>query len=354
MILIGRKLISTTILALGVFFAGLPSVALAQSNTELVNRLSRLEREISDLQRHIFGNDGKTRPSITSTPVSVGAGEEETAGTAARTEIRLQQLETQLRNLTGKVENVDFKLDQLNSRVDSLVSDLDKRLAAIEGRPAEPGMAVSKNLQSNNDSASGTASESEPGDHEKAIKPGVLGYLSQNDLRRIEADKIGKTQSTVVDASESNSSRVKPEARQVNSAPGTVLPEGAPSERYKHAWNYLMRHDYELAERAFREFTKAHGDDPLAGNAMYWLGETHYVRGQFAEAAVTFAEGYEKYPGSPKTVDNLLKLGFSLARLNRIEDACVALAQLRDEFPNASATIKRRTMSEGERIGCKG
>ena len=87
---------------------------------------------------------------------------------------------------------------------------------------------------------------------------------------------------------------------------------------------------------------------------MYWLGETYYVREKFAEAAVTFAEGYEKHPGSPKTADNLLKLGFSLARLQRSEDACVALAQLSDEFPNASTTIKRRAMTEGKRIGCKG
>ena len=33
--------------------------------------------------------------------------------------------------------------------------------------------------------------------------------------------------------------------------------------------------------------------DPLAGNAVYWLGETYYARRQFADAAVTFADGYQ-------------------------------------------------------------
>jgi tol-pal system protein YbgF len=180
--------------------------------------------------------------------------------------------------------------------------------------------------------------------------------LNQEDLRNLEAGRraAGQAVSPASGTADASSPRTET-ASVVASAPpaGPVLPEGTASTRYQHAFGYLMRHDYDTAERAFTEFIQAHGDDPLAGNAVYWLGETYYVRKKFAKAAVTFAEGYEKYPASPKTADNLLKLGFALARLRRAEDACVALAQLRDEFPNASTTIKRRAMTEGKRIGCK-
>ena len=183
-------------------------------------------------------------------------------------------------------------------------------------------------------------------------KPGVLGYLKESDLRQIETER---REAQTKPAPGSGEVAAAPAATATPPVSATaILPPGDPAARYKHAFAYLMRHDYDNAESAFREFVDAHGEDPLAGNAMYWLGETYYVREMFAESAVTFAEGYESYPGSPKTADNLLKLGFSLARLKRAEDACVALAQLKNEFPNASTTIKRRALNESKRIGCKG
>jgi len=284
----------------------------------------------------------------------------------ARAEIRLQQLEAQMRNLTGRVEELDFKMTQAIGRVESLVADLDGRLAASEGSAATASAETGQSASSA-ETPNATTGNTAATDGTDDPKPGVLGYLKESDLRDIEADRRegqatagggDAQQASVPSASAASPSSTSPsstsQAPASRAASGPVLPEGDSASRYKHAFSYLMRHDYDTAEKAFREFVDGHGDDPLAGNAMYWLGETYYVREMFAESAVTFAEGYERYPGSPKTADNLLKLSFSLARLNRVEDACVALAQLSDEFPNASATTKRRAQSEGRRIGCKG
>jgi tol-pal system protein YbgF len=339
-------------------------VAHAQSTNDMVNRIKRLEAEISDLQRHLFAEKSKPAPVVSSTSVQEttltpkpGASSA-VSSTAARTKIRLQQLEAQMRNLTGKVEELDFKVTQFISRIDTLVADLDTRFAVLEGTSGKRGKPA--------DAAGGLAGSgsSDPttgglyaGAAVDKPKKGILGYLNQKDLRQIEAGRretqpkaAAETQQALAAPGQTDAVPQGQDARQA--AP--ILPEGDSATRYKHAFSYLMRHDYDTAESAFREFVDGNGDDPLAGNAMYWLGETYYVREMFAKAAVTFAEGYEKYPGSPKTADNLLKLGFSLARLKRTDDACVALAQLADEFPNASATIKRRALTEGNRIDCKG
>ncbi|MDG2284718.1 MAG: tol-pal system protein YbgF [Alphaproteobacteria bacterium] len=342
-----------------------PSEAVhAQSTNDMVNRVKRLEAEISDLQRHLFAGKSKPAPVVSSTSVQETAltpkpgANSAASSAAARNEIRLQQLEAQMRNLTGKVEELDFKVTQFVGRIDTLVADLDSRFAILEkatGKPGKPVAAVGGLAGSSaSDPATGGLYT---GTKAATQKPGVLGYLNQKDLRQIEAGRretqpktAAETQQASVAPGQTNVVPQGQDARQT--AP--ILPEGDSATRYKHAFSYLMRRDYDAAESAFREFVDGHGDDALAGNAMYWLGETYYVREMFAQAAVTFAEGYEKYPGSPKTADNLLKLGFSLARLKRTEDACVALAQLSDEFPNASATIKRRAQIEGKRIECKG
>lgn len=335
----------------------------AQSNNDVANRVSRLEAEIRDLQRHLFAGTSKPAPVASSTAVQEAplrqSPEDAAAASsmAARAEIRLQQLEAQMRNLTGKVEELDFKMTQAIGRVDALVADLDRRFAALEGRGGTPpASGQASSAQASSGQAPSDAATTAANDGAAGKKAGVLGYLNESDLRDLETTSRENQGSPGVTANliPAPSTSTPAAGSTSTETAGPVLPEGDPASRYKHAFSYLMRHDYDSAEKAFREFVDGHGDDPLAGNAMYWLGETYYVREMFAESAVTFAEGYERYPGSPKTADNLLKLSFSLARLDRVEDACVALAQLSDEFPNASATIKRRALSEGRRIGCKG
>ena len=113
----------------------------------------------------------------------------------------------------------------------------------------------------------------------------------------------------------------------------------------------LMRKPVTNAE--FLAFVKANPTHSLTPNAQYWLGESYYVRNKFKEAAVAFAEGFQRFPKSDKAKDFLLKLGVSLGALDNKKDACVALKQLDTEFPDAPQTVKRRAEQERNRLACK-
>ena len=127
---------------------------------------------------------------------------------------------------------------------------------------------------------------------------------------------------------------------------------GSTSEQYNQAFGLLKQADYPAAEVALKAFVEQHPNDPMAGNAQYWLGETFYTRGRYAEAASAFAEGYKRYPKSSKAADELLKLGMSLGRANQKQNACVVLAQLDHDFPAPGAAIKERATTEKKRLGC--
>ena len=77
-------------------------------------------------------------------------------------------------------------------------------------------------------------------------------------------------------------------------------------------------------------------NDPLAGNAQYWIGETYYVRGQYKNAADAFLKGYKKYKSSEKAPDTLLRLGMALAELGQKDAACS------DAQRAATPNIRRR------------
>ncbi len=131
-----------------------------------------------------------------------------------------------------------------------------------------------------------------------------------------------------------------------------ALPTGSASEQYNNAFGLLKRADYPAAEEALKSFLRQHPNDPLAGNAQYWLGESYYARGKYSEAAGAFAEGYKRYPKGPKAADDLLKLGMSLGHANQKQNACVALIQLDHDFPHAGSPVKDQAAREKKRLGC--
>jgi len=151
-----------------------------------------------------------------------------------------------------------------------------------------------------------------------------------------------------------------PPAAGVAPQPGAVTtaalpPPGEPAnpkQMYETAYGYLLQRDYGAAEAAFDDFLKKFPSDSLAGNAQYWLGESHFVRGQYKAAAGAFLKGYQAYVQSPKAPDSLLKLAMSLDRLGQKDAACSSYNELGAKFPNAPQAVKARAQSERQRAGC--
>ena len=316
------------------------------SNSDIDNRLNRLELEIKDLQIHLFSeqrSDTVSKKIIRSDkePSNI-LGKEVFPKTdsVAITIVKLQNLEALVRSLQGVAE-------ELNNRLDNLISDLDARLASLEAK---------NSLRENSEQITGTPDEEKSDGSETVVsnqisKPGVLGYVSRDDLakKQIRSSRHLDEKRNSIKQNRKALSRIK-----VGSAKkqDRLLPEGDAKARYQYAFGYLRKREFQKAELALKEFLITHPDDPLVPNAMYWLGETYYTRGKYEDAAEIFISGYEQHSKSSKTPDNLLKLGLSLLKLERRSDACIAFAQLLSEFPNSSTSLIRRAINERKRHGC--
>lgn len=273
--------------------------ALAQSGP--AERLDRLERQSAALAGSL-GFDGA---------VQVAQAGAVPSSLAADFEVRLQRLERVLSELTGRVEEANHQIGQLRDRLERMNGDVEFRLSQIE--------------KGGGGSAPAPVAESRP--TERPAEPTPPAGSQLGTLRPGQ----------------------KP-APQTASAPPPANAD--PQRQYEYAFELLRRPDYDGAEKAFKDFLAKNRSHDLAGNAQYWLGETYYVRNKFAEAAVAFAEGFQKYPKNNKAPDNLLKLGMSLGQLNQKNDACTAFKQLLSRFPDSSASIKRRAETERRKLNC--
>ncbi|MDX1484068.1 MAG: tol-pal system protein YbgF [Alphaproteobacteria bacterium] len=301
----------------------------------LINRIDRLQRELNTLQRQVYrgGPPPAASPGVAAEPQLV-----------AGMQVRLDEIETKMRSVTGRLEELQHAIDVVRKQVGKLASDVDFRLKALEARsastpgPAQAGAPVAAGAAATG--GAGTPPAAAPALSPAPPSAGVLGTISINDLER---QKSGKAAAPT---------RPLPTAKPVP-AQQAALPKGTPEDQYKYAQDLLFRADFGAAERAFAAFVSRHPKHQLAGNAQYWLGETHYARGAFRTAAAVFAEGYQKYPTSAKAADNLLKLGMSLAAIDKNESACTTFTRLLKEFPKASPSVLSRARAQRKKLRCR-
>ncbi|HVA35012.1 MAG TPA: tol-pal system protein YbgF [Stellaceae bacterium] len=275
----------------------LGSVAAARAQSAgdtgaLNDRLDRMERDLNALERQVYRGGGAP-------PATAAGGSPEAPGPAAlQSQDRMDRLEDQMRDLNGKIEVINNAISQLSDRLNKLSSDVDMRLSALEHGATAP-------------LASGPSGP--------PSRPGV-----------------GQSQATAAPA-----------------GGAAATPQGAsPAEQYQGAFALLRRADYPGAEQALRTFVAQHPKDSLAGNAQYWLGETYYVRRNWKDAAIAFAEGYQKYPKSSKAPDDLLKLAMSLGKMGQKANACAALGRLGRDFPQMPANVRGPATAEKKHLGC--
>lgn len=334
--------------------AGLASgpVARAQDSElqSLLQRIERLQRDMNTLQRHVY--KGEPPPALESTAEGAGAAGGLTNTAAARIDLRLSQFEAELRALTGQVEEAVYRNNQMRERLERLAAETDLRLRQLEqGMPPATAMGGAPAGQMAPGATGG-------GQGTFATQPRVLGTVKQSDLEAMQAEPVAPgtavpQQDLVQGGQAGQAGQVAPQPGSQQTATAAYGLSGAsPQEQYQHAFGLLSQANYGEAELALRAFVDQNPQDPLAGNAKYWLGETYYVRQDYQQAAVTFAEAYQEYPQSSKAPDNLLKLGMSLSALGNKNDACGTFAELLKRYPEAAATVLQRAKQERQRLAC--
>ena len=211
-------------------------------------------------------------------------------GDAVYIEDRFNQLQQSLTNLTGQIEQLQNRNARLQQQMEKMQADYEYRIEHLEkGGAGKPGGA--------------------------APRPGA----------------------------------------QAAAPAAPTPPAGAAAnadQLYDEAIKKLQEGDYAAAERGFKTFIQRNPQSKLAGNALYWLGETYYARRDYNSALTAFAEGYKVYKTSPKGPDNLLKLGITMAVLGRKPDACAVFSRFSQDYPRATDLQKRRIEQERQKNGC--
>ena len=295
--------------------------------------LRTLERAVIGLTNDVYSKSFSTSSKSSSTQDTTNQNAEDVL---TKHLLKLSEIEKQFQELTNKYEEINFKMDKLSSRLSKVQADNQLRFQNLENK------TIINNTE-NNSLTSLPKTETK----QKKVLPGSsqpqeLGTISYKDMTtNSETQVVQSVESTKTISTETFQSEEK------------ILPEGTPEEQYEFATSFLKVGDYNMAERAFREFVDNNPDNKLSGNAQYWYAETFRIRQLYTDAASAYLEGYQKYPKSEKAPINLLKLGVSLVQIGEKDQGCLMIAGVKKQYPNATQSVLQKAKYEEKKFECK-
>jgi tol-pal system protein YbgF len=388
MTLSGRTLLS---LVAAPLCLAIVSIALQAQETSMPSiRNDQPEAQVAETGKAILIAQAYQRP-----PGEIGEGGdalypgEQADGGSAGLLIRLGRLESQIRQINGQIEQMQFETRRLEEQLKKFQEDVEFRFRDGAQRPparnpaqrrgealppqingdnrTEPltqgAAVVAQRANRRGDAFDPSQAPDAPG------APRPLGNLAANGSGP-GFNGGGQTASDPTDPGaplELSGGRTSAEAAAttfpVPLAPAGIEsrgPRGAaipglpnsPKAEFDLAMAYLKQAAYENAEKGFAGFLEKNPKDKLASDAVYYLGESYYLRGRRREAAEQFLKVSTQYANSPRAPQALLRLGQSLSALGAREQACASFGEIPRKYPNAPAMVKTSAEREAKRAQC--
>ena len=287
MVLINSKIITSLVTLLCIYISKV-SYSQEIDVDDLLDRLERIERNISDIQKGKFDSLDKSLSS----------------GYISRNENRIDQIETNLRQNFGTLEEIQNQINLIGEKLDLINEDFQSRVLKLE----KDFQVIKENKTTKKENKSSVD----------------LSNFSGND-RNVQKSIITNPQKN--------------------------LSEQEIKKKYENAIKLLWASKFEEAEVELVDLKKFNPED-LMPNIQYWLGEVHYAQKKFEKAILEFGEGLQKYPDSIKGPDNMLKLGLSFANLKKKSEACNVFYELEVKYKSAPKNVLERANSEKKKLDC--
>tara|TARA_B100000586_G_scaffold179147_1_gene131209 strand:- start:356 stop:1228 length:873 start_codon:yes stop_codon:yes gene_type:complete len=263
-----------------------------EGQRSLKQQLDRLQRDVDDLSKLVYQKNIHNVESE-------NKAESENSMNISAFDMRIYDLEKDIKTLNSNFEEVIFQIDALKKLYEELNIKIDTHL-------------IDK------------------------IKESETSEISSNEIKDNSVSE--NTLGTLIINSEDLSDSTE------GNQPDNKILDLSPDEQFQIAFDLLRSQQFDQAKKALEEFIENNSENELAGSSYYWLGEIHLLKKNYREAALIFAEGYQKYPTSIKSPDSLYKLAEALSEIDKIIDACNTLKKFTKEYINHKLINKTNNM----------
>jgi len=274
----------------------------AQSKKELAAQNMQLSQRLSALENRMLTGD----PA------------------AERLMQRMDALEASQRSLTGEVERLTYERNTLQEEVRALAADI----AALQTLAED--MRV--HLKAVDAVANAPAPVTSPRVYGEDTVPGGTVYGGG-----VYADGSSiPPPPTIIGA---------PEPAPVN--PGNDITKLA-----QIGQDRMAEGDFTGSQSAFKQYLELNPGAADAGDVYFWLGESYFAKGGFADAADAYIASMRAAPNGTYAPEAMVRLAGTARALGNSTMACQTLASFPAQYPGAAPEVREKARVESARSGC--
>lgn len=315
---------------LAVALAATPAFAVNKDMVQLQTQVQELQESVARLQQSNDERMGVLKDLVQQSADSVN--KMSLAMDALHQQMRSQQETTsgKLDQVSGQVQSLNDSLDEVKARLNTL----DKALQSVQSQQ----QSINATLQNFGATPSG-------------LTPGSNGTTPSSLPSGINE---GPAQPAPLAGGGGKPSAYVPFPTH-QGPPSSAAPAAAPAgagalpvaDLYKTALSDFMAAKYSLATSEFGEMVRNYPDDPLSGNAFYYLGQIDFTAGKYASAIKNYDHVITEFPANPKVAVSRLHKGMALFALKQRESGVAEMRALIQRFPNSPEAAQARSKLNG-------
>ncbi len=287
---------------------------IVNSNENLLTiqqQVDRLQREVIDLSQAVFSNQQQSNSNENNNDNNMITN-------LSAIDMRIYDIEKDLKNLTANIEDIFFQLEDLSLKINNfedIISSLEEKIIKFKE------INTNENLK--------TIPEENKKNEDNTL--GSLKISSDNN----EMGNLDSKKNTLINENEEKK---------------TLDIDMTPEDQFQLAFDNIRNKNWDDAKNAFLSFIENNPESQLSGSAHYWLGELYILEKNYRDAALIFADGYQKFPESIKAPDMLFKLSQSLFEINKISESCKTLEKIILDYPKNK--LIKNTKKQIQNYGC--
>jgi tol-pal system protein YbgF len=278
--------------AVALFGLGLPSAfAVSKEMVQLQTQVQQLQDMVQHLQTSNDERMGVIVNLVQQNTDNVNRMMAAVNGLQAALKLENEQRGTGTQQLSTQIQGLNDSVDELKTRVANLTTQM---------------QAIQSQLQNVN---SGAPGQQPGGGAAPAVNPGQGGAAA---------------------------------------APMPVGPAAPPVDQlYQSALRDYNSAKYGIASSEFSDVIQNYPQDPLAGNAQFYLGEINYRQGKYAAAVKAYDAVLEQYSGNSKAPAAELRKGQSLIEMGQKDAGVRELRTLVQRYPQTPEAQEGRSKLNG-------
>ncbi|HEX5239057.1 MAG TPA: tetratricopeptide repeat protein [Sphingomicrobium sp.] len=259
-------------------------------------RLDRLERQMNELQRHVYP---KGSPADTA-----GFSDEPAATQSSVLSLsqRLDSLERQMSDMLRSNEENGNRLRSMETNINQMRADDQQRIQALEQRMDAAAAAATPPAADAGEAASVAAPVKSP-----AARPSGPKGRASISTSKTSAAAAASDEPQTADAS---------------------APDDPGEDAYSNGFHLWEAGKYDEAVSTLRDFVKAYPKHRRVSYANNLIGRALLDNGQPRQAAEALLANYRSNPSGERAPDSLYYLGQALMKLGQTTQACKAYAEL--------------------------